>query len=90
MWAAIATVFVLRDSFTQSVSAAVSRMIATLASFVPCFVYLLFLAFHVWALRSWPAQRPVACGHRGCGRFRTSRPATRTRRTPGGAWQGRS
>ncbi len=50
MWAVIATVFVLRDSYTQSVSAAVSRMMATLVSFVLCFVYLLFLPFHVWAL----------------------------------------
>ena len=50
MWAVLATIFVLRDSFGKSVAAAVSRMSATLVSFVLCLVYLAFLPFHAWAL----------------------------------------
>jgi uncharacterized membrane protein YccC len=50
MWAVLATIFVLRDSFAKSVAAAVSRMAATLVSFVLCLVYLAFLPFHAWAL----------------------------------------
>ena len=34
MWAVLATIFVLRDSFGKSVAAAVSRMSATIVSFV--------------------------------------------------------
>ena len=50
MWAAIATVFVLRHSYHQSISAALSRMSATLVSFALCLAYLVFLPFHAWAL----------------------------------------
>jgi uncharacterized membrane protein YccC len=50
MWAVIATVFVSRDSYQHSVTAAVSRMAATSVSFVLCLVYLIFLPFHAWAL----------------------------------------
>jgi multisubunit Na+/H+ antiporter MnhB subunit len=50
MWAVLATIFVLRDSFGKSVAAAVSRMAATSVSFVLCLIYLAFLPFHVWAL----------------------------------------
>ena len=50
MWAVLATIFVLRDSYGQSVAAAVSRMAATLVSFVLCLIYLAFLPFHAWAL----------------------------------------
>ena len=50
MWAVLATIFVLRDSFGQSVAAAVSRMAATFVSFVLCLIYLAFLPFHAWAL----------------------------------------
>jgi len=50
MWAVIATVFVFRDSYQQSVAAAVSRMAATGASFILCLIYLIFLPFHSWAL----------------------------------------
>lgn len=50
MWAVIATIFVLRDSFGKSVAAAVSRMAATSVSFVLCLIYLAFLPFHAWAL----------------------------------------
>jgi uncharacterized membrane protein YccC len=52
MWAVIATVFVNRDSYQQSLAAAASRMGATSISFIVCFVYLLFLPFHIWALAS--------------------------------------
>jgi len=50
MWAVIATVFVCRYSYQQSVTAAVTRMSATSVSFVFCLVYLIFLPFHAWAL----------------------------------------
>jgi len=50
MWAVLATIFVLRDSFGKSVAAAVSRMSATSVSFVLCLIYLSFLPFHAWAL----------------------------------------
>jgi uncharacterized membrane protein YccC len=50
MWAVLATIFVLRDSFGKSVAAAVSRMSATCVSFVLCLIYLAFLPFHAWAL----------------------------------------
>ena len=50
MWAVLATIFVLRDSFGKSVAAAVSRMSATVVSFVLCLIYLAFLPFHAWAL----------------------------------------
>jgi uncharacterized membrane protein YccC len=50
MWAVIATIFVNRDSYQQSLAAAASRMAATSVSFVICLIYLLFLPFHAWAL----------------------------------------
>jgi uncharacterized membrane protein YccC len=50
MWAVIATVFVFRDTYNKSLAAALSRMAATLVSFVLCLAYLAFLPFHVWAL----------------------------------------
>jgi uncharacterized membrane protein YccC len=50
MWAVIATIFVFRESYTGSRSAAVSRMAATSVSFVLCLIYLIFLPFHVWAM----------------------------------------
>ena len=46
MWAVVATVFIYRDTETQDVQAAWSRMIATLVSFALCLVYLLLLPFH--------------------------------------------
>jgi uncharacterized membrane protein YccC len=45
MWAVVATVFVYRLSYQQSRSAALSRMAATLLSFVLCLVYLLIFPF---------------------------------------------
>jgi uncharacterized membrane protein YccC len=50
MWAVLATIFVNRSSYQQSLAAAVSRTAATLISFVYCLLYLAFLPFHVWAL----------------------------------------
>ena len=50
MWAVLATIFVLRDSYGKSVAAAVSRISATCVSFVLCLIYLAFLPFHAWAL----------------------------------------
>ncbi len=50
MWAVIATVFVIRGSYDQSVTAALSRVMATLVSFALCLIYLAFLPFHPWAL----------------------------------------
>jgi uncharacterized membrane protein YccC len=50
MWAVIATIFVNRTSYHDSVTAVVSRLAATIISFVICLVYLIFLPFHVWAL----------------------------------------
>jgi Fusaric acid resistance protein-like len=49
VWAVVATIFVLRDSYEQSVAAAVSRVAATSVSFAICLIYLLFLPFYVWA-----------------------------------------
>jgi uncharacterized membrane protein YgaE (UPF0421/DUF939 family) len=46
----LATVFVIRQSYDQSLAAALSRMSATLVSFALCLVYLAFLPFHPWAL----------------------------------------
>lgn len=45
MWAVIATVFVFRYSFGQSLAAALSRMLATTVSLVLCLLYLLVLPF---------------------------------------------
>jgi Zn-dependent protease len=50
LWAVIATVFVLRDSYQRSMTAAVTRMAATTVSFVLCLIYLVFLPFNVWAM----------------------------------------
>ncbi|HEX6520473.1 MAG TPA: FUSC family protein [Streptosporangiaceae bacterium] len=50
MWAVLATIFVLRDSLSKSVTAAVSRISATSVSFVLCLIYLIFLPFRPWAL----------------------------------------
>ena len=50
MWAVVATIFVYRYSYEESVGAALSRMEATLLSFTLCFIYLLFFPFHLWGL----------------------------------------
>jgi uncharacterized membrane protein YccC len=50
MWAVVATIFVYRESHQKSVRAALSRMAATLLSFVLCLTYLLFLPFSPWGM----------------------------------------
>jgi uncharacterized membrane protein YgaE (UPF0421/DUF939 family) len=50
VWAVIATIFVLRDSYRRSLAAAVTRMAATAVSFVLCLIYLIFLPFNIWAM----------------------------------------
>ena len=49
MWAMIATAFVYRFSYDQSITAAISRVSATLLSIVLCFTWLLFFSFSLWA-----------------------------------------
>ena len=50
MWAVVATIFVFRHSYAESVGAAVSRLSATFVSFVLCFGYLLIFPFHCWGM----------------------------------------
>jgi uncharacterized membrane protein YgaE (UPF0421/DUF939 family) len=50
MWATIATLFVYRFSYEQSIGAALSRMTSTAVSFVLCLIYLLLFPFHLWGL----------------------------------------
>jgi uncharacterized membrane protein YccC len=50
LWAVIATIFVLRDSYRHSMTAAVTRMAATAVSFALCLIYLIFLPLNVWAM----------------------------------------
>jgi uncharacterized membrane protein YgaE (UPF0421/DUF939 family) len=50
MWAVAATVFVYRESYKGSARAALSRMMATLLSFVLCLAYLLIFPFHPWGM----------------------------------------
>jgi uncharacterized membrane protein YccC len=45
MWAAVATVFVFRDTRANSLSAGLARLIATCVSFALCLVYLLLFPF---------------------------------------------
>ena len=45
MWAAVATVFVFRESRARSLSAGTARLIATCVSFVLCWLYLWMLPF---------------------------------------------
>jgi uncharacterized membrane protein YccC len=50
MWAVVATVFVYRYCYEESVRAALSRMAATSVSFALCLLYLLMFPFHLWGL----------------------------------------
>jgi uncharacterized membrane protein YccC len=50
MWASIAAIVVTRGSYQESLGAGISRIAATLVSFVICQIYLTFLPFHPWAL----------------------------------------
>ena len=45
MWAVVATVFVFRDTRTESMSAGLERLIATCVSFALCLLYLLLFPF---------------------------------------------
>jgi hypothetical protein len=50
MWAAVATLFVYRFGYEQSIGAALSRVASTAVSFVLCLLYLLLFPFHLWGL----------------------------------------
>jgi uncharacterized membrane protein YccC len=50
MWSAVATMFVCRQSFTESLGAALSRTAATLVSFILCLGYLLLFPFSSWGM----------------------------------------
>jgi hypothetical protein len=50
MWAVVATIFVFRYSYDESVRAALGRISATLFSFVLCLIYLLIFPFRPWGL----------------------------------------
>ncbi len=50
LWAGVATIFVFRVSYEESVTAAISRMAATLVSFVLCLTFLLLLPFTAWGM----------------------------------------
>lgn len=50
MWAVIATIFVLRRCYQESVNAALLRTSATLLSFALCLVYLLIFPFRILGL----------------------------------------
>lgn len=50
MWSVIATLFVCRQSYKESISAALSRTAATSVSFILCLVYLLLFPFSSWGL----------------------------------------
>jgi hypothetical protein len=50
MWTMVATIFVFRDSYDESMRLAFSRISATLSSFAFCLVYLLLFPFRLWAL----------------------------------------
>ena len=50
MWAVIASVFVYRFTYRDSLKAAMSRAAATFLAIVLCLVYLTWLPFHLWGL----------------------------------------
>ena len=50
MWAVVATIFVFRYSYEESVRAALSRISATIFSFALCLIYLLIFPFRPWGL----------------------------------------
>jgi len=50
MWAVVATIFVYRYAYEETITAALSRIVATLMSFTLCLAYLLFFPFSVWAM----------------------------------------
>lgn len=50
MWSVVATLFVCRESYTESLSASLSRASATSLSFILCLGYLLFFPFSPWGM----------------------------------------
>ena len=50
MWSVVATVFVCRESYKDSVSSALSRIAATSLSFILCLGYLLLFRFSSWGM----------------------------------------
>ena len=50
MWGTVATLFVYRFSYEQSIGAALSRIASTAVSFILCLIYLLLFPFHLWGL----------------------------------------
>jgi len=50
MWSVVATLFVCRESYEQSIVAALSRTAATSLSFILCLGYLLLLPFSSWGM----------------------------------------
>jgi uncharacterized membrane protein YgaE (UPF0421/DUF939 family) len=50
MWSVVATLFVCRQSYNESVSAALSRTAATSLSFILCLGYLLLFPFSSWGM----------------------------------------
>src|SRR5258708_22555300 len=65
MWVVVATVFVYRYGYEQSVAAALSRVGATSLSFVLCFIYLLFFPFHLWGMATLIGIGAVAMSQLG-------------------------
>jgi uncharacterized membrane protein YccC len=50
MWAAVATLFCFRDTYAETAKYALSRMSATLTSFVLCTIYLLLFPFSIYGI----------------------------------------
>ena len=50
MWSVVATLFVCRESYKETVGAALSRTAATLLSFILCLGYLLLLPSSSWGM----------------------------------------
>src|SRR5262244_3222709 len=50
MWSVVATMFVCRQSYKESLGAALSRTAATSLSFVLCLGYLLLFPFSAWGM----------------------------------------
>jgi uncharacterized membrane protein YccC len=50
MWSVVATVFVCRESYKDSVRSALSRIAATSLSFILCLGYLLLFPFSSWGM----------------------------------------
>ena len=57
MWATVATVFVVRETRASSLTAGISRLIATGVSFALCLVYLVVLPFHPVGLAALLGRR---------------------------------